>query len=70
MKIIITCSHFDREANEKVDYRNTVEVDDALVVDFRKFYEVMKDLYPRSTFITFNIPTSSAGCEDKIGIVK
>ena len=63
MKIVITCSHFDAQANKKIDYKNIVEVDDALVMDFRKFYDVMRDLYPRSTFITFDIPTSSAGCD-------
>lgn len=64
MKIVVTCSHLDREKNKKVDYRNFVEIDDALVMDFRKFYDVLRDLYPRADFISFDVPTSpSASCE-------
>ena len=59
MKIIVTCSHFNREANELIDYRNTVEVSDSLVFDFRKFYDVLRQFYPRASFVTFNVPTQN-----------
>lgn len=59
MEIVITCSHFNREANEVIDYRNAVEVSDSIVFDFRKFYDVLRQFYPRASFITFNVPTQN-----------
>lgn len=59
MEIVITCSHFNREANEVIDYRNVVEVSDSIVFDFRKFYDVLRQFYPRASFITFNVPTQN-----------
>lgn len=59
MEIVITCSHFNREANEVIDYRNAVEVSDSIVFDFRKFYDVLCQFYPRASFITFNVPTQN-----------
>lgn len=57
MTIIIIASHFDRSANEVVDYTNTLEVDDDVLFDYRKFYDVIKTLYPRAKFITFKNST-------------
>lgn len=53
MVIIVKCSHFDRNANEIVDYQNTLELDDAVSFDFQKFLEVLRILNPRSKFISF-----------------
>lgn len=57
MNIVVTCSHYDSKANEIVDYKNNVDIDSSLVMDFQKFYDVLRDLYPRATFITFSVPT-------------
>lgn len=53
MKIIVSASHFNHKADEVVDYQNELDVDDVLVFDYRKFYDVIKQLYPRAKFITF-----------------
>lgn len=57
MEVEITCSHFDHNQKKVVDFCNRVTFDDSLVMDFRKFYDVLKEFYPKSTFITFNVPT-------------
>lgn len=53
MTIIIKCTHFDRNANEVIDYQNTLELDDSISFDYSKFYDVLRILNPRSKFISF-----------------
>ena len=53
MIIIVTASHFNQRSDEVIDYQNELNVDDDVLFDYRKFYDVIKALYPRAKFITF-----------------